>query len=302
MKMEATVLTPTFNPIQNYYASPGAMSEPGEYLHQLQELPRDLNALVPALQSLLIHVFWAERYGVILTEDRRAEVQIRAVRPKLARLLELDPRALNEPRPLEKRLVGNCRDFSLLLAAMLKVHGVPARARCGFGTYFMPGHYEDHWMTEYWQADGTAPDGGRWVQVDAQLDDFQKEILGITFDSLDMPVGQFVLAGEAWQMCWQGKANPDDFGIFEYHGWDFIKGNVLRDLLSLNKIELLPWDDWGIVTAPVESFTQEQMDLIDQVAALCLGGNAAFEAVLEMYHNNPSFHVPQEWVETAAPV
>jgi hypothetical protein len=46
---------------------------------------------------------------------------------------------------LAKRLVGNCRDFSTMLCAMLRHQGVPARARCGFGAYFLPNHYEDHW-------------------------------------------------------------------------------------------------------------------------------------------------------------
>lgn len=281
--------------ILSYYAHPGVMSDAGEYAPLLRELPRDAPTLVSILQGLATHIFWAQRYGVNHSEERQAEVQIRTVTRKLARLLEMDPRPLAEPRELEQRLVCNCRDFSLLLAAMLKAHGVPARARCGFGTYFMPNHYEDHWMVEYWKEDPALADGGRWVQVDAQLDALQQEVLGIQFSPLDMPPGQFVLAGEAWQMCRAGKANPDDFGIFEYHGWDFIKGNVLRDLLALNRIEVLPWDCWGMMEVDVADFTPEQMELMDRVAALTLGGNEAFEEVRAIYEANPIFHIPQDW-------
>ncbi len=145
-------------------------------------------------------------------------------------------------------------------------------------------------MTEYWRADEA-----RWVQVDAQLDELQRQVLGIQFDPLDMPAGQFVLAGAAWQMCRRGEANPDDFGIFEWKGWDFIKGNVLRDLLSLNKIEVLPWDFWGLNMTSVAEFTGEQMDLLDRTAALCLAGNDAFGEVRAIYETNESFHIPAEW-------
>ncbi len=147
-------------------------------------------------------------------------------------------------------------------------------------------------MTEYWH-----PAEERWVQVDAQLDYLQQKVLGISFNPLDMPHGQFVLAGEAWQMCRQGKAAPDHFGIFEWHGWDFIKGNVLRDLLSLNKVEVLPWDFWGLNTVPVAEFTPAQMDLVDRAAALSLAGNEAFGEVRALYEANECFHIPQGWVK-----
>lgn len=236
-------------------------------------------ALVQSLQGLVLHVFWAERYGVKLSEERQSEVQIRPVAPKLARLFGLDP------RPPELRLVGNCRDFALLLSAFLKVHGIPARARCGFGAYFTPGHFEDHWMTEYWSREAE-----RWVQVDPQLDELQKQVLGIFFDPLDLPPGQFVLAGEAWQMCRAGKANPEHFGIFQWHGWDFIRGNVMRDFLALNKVVVLPWDSWSATEIPVAEFTPAQMEQVDKIAALTLAGNGAFDEIRALYEENPVFH------------
>jgi hypothetical protein len=283
--------------ILSYYTSTGPMTGTGAYALLLSALPDEIHDLTRTLQGLALHIFWAERYGVNLPDERKAEVQLRPVIAKINRLLALDSRPLTQPRDPELRLVCNCRDFSLLLAAVLKEKGVPARARCGFGTYFLPGHFEDHWMTEYWQDDADLPGGGRWVQVDAQLDDLQKDVLNISFDTLDMPPGQFVLAGEAWQMCRAGKANPDDFGIFEWHGWDFIKGNVLRDFLALNNIEVLPWDSWGLTEAAVEDFTEEQFALMDRIAALTLAGNECFDEMRLLYESNPIFHIPADWAE-----
>jgi hypothetical protein len=70
-------------------------------------------------------------------------VQLRPVAQKLARIVDLDPRPLTEARPPGKRLVGNCRDFSVMLTAILRRQGVPARARCGFGRYFIPSGQAD---------------------------------------------------------------------------------------------------------------------------------------------------------------
>jgi hypothetical protein len=200
----------------DYYASPGLTTDPKEYVSLFEGLPIAIPELVRLVQGLLIHIFWAERYGVTLSEERKQEVNIRSVSQKLKRIQALDEAPLTAERPLEKKLVGNCRDFSTLLCAMLRHQGVPARARCGFATYFLPDHYEDHWVCEYWKVDEQ-----RWLMVDAQLDPLQREALEIEFDPLDMPPGQFVTGGRAWQMCRAGEADPDRFGIFDWHGiWD----------------------------------------------------------------------------------
>jgi len=279
-----------------YYARPGVMTGVGEYSSSLQALSDDLPSLVEVVQGLMVHVFWAERYGLKLSDDRQAEVQIRPVVGKLERIFELDPHPLNEPRSLERRLVGNCRDHSVLLAAMLQSNNIPARARCGFGTYFTPGRYEDHWMVEYWQPNLSTASGGRWVKVDAQLDALQREVLSITFDPLDMPTGAFITGGQAWLMCRRAEANPDDFGIFEYKGWDFVKNNLLLDLQALNKVELLPWDVCGLAAVPYTDLIPAQFDLLDGIARLTLAGNGSFEALRSIYETNEALHAPADWL------
>jgi hypothetical protein len=269
-----------------YYAAPGRMTDPGAHAALFDGLPCDLPGLVEVVQGLLVHIFWAERYGLSLPEERQQEVQIRPVDRKLTRLLELDTRPLTAARPLENKLVGNCRDFSVTLCAMLRHRGVPARARCGFGTYFLPDHYEDHWVVEYWDAARR-----RWVMVDAQLDAFQRQALGIDFDPLDMPPGRFVTGGQAWQMCRAGQADPDKFGIFQWHGLRFVRGDLVRDFLSLNKVEILPWDGgWGFLAYDGDL----EEEIMDRAAALCLAGNEAFSEVRATYETDSRWHMPPE--------
>ncbi len=86
--------------------------------------------------------------------------------------------------------------------------------------------------------------------VDAQLDQLQQDQLHITFDPLDVPPDQFVIAGRGWQLIRSGEVAPELFGIFDWRGQWFAQDNLVRDFLALNKIELLPWDGWGLMAGP----------------------------------------------------
>ncbi|HET9912435.1 MAG TPA: transglutaminase domain-containing protein, partial [Anaerolineales bacterium] len=117
------------------FAQYGKITNPGSQADLYTDLPADIPALVQVIQGLMVHVFWAERYGLILSEERKGEVQLRTMDRRLARTLELDSSPLTTPRTNEKKIVGNCRDFSTTLASMLQSKGIPARPRCGFGAY-----------------------------------------------------------------------------------------------------------------------------------------------------------------------
>jgi hypothetical protein len=272
------------------FATPGIMTDPGEYGYLFDGLPREPDALCGVVQGLLLHVFWAERLGATLTEARRQEVGIRTVSAKLARLQALCDEALAVARPLDARLVGNCRDFSLLLCAMLRHQGIPARARCGFGAYFEPDRYEDHWVCEVWNAQQE-----RWVLVDAQLDTFQQEALELAFNPLDVPRDQFLVAGLAWQLCRAGQADPDRFGIFDMHGLWFVRGNLVRDFLALNKIEILPWDGWGLISAEDEALSADDLALLDRIASLTLAGDEAWPEICTLYRQDDRLRMPDDW-------
>jgi len=271
----------TLNSTLTYYTQHGRMSDPGTYVSLYENLPTSISELVKLVQGITIHVFWAERYGLKIPPDRMDELQLRSVERRLARTIELDPRSFNEPRSIDKKLLGNCRDHSLLLASLLRHQGVPARARCGFGAYFMPNHFEDHWVTEYWNLELS-----RWIFVDAQLDELQCNVMKIPFDTLDVPRDQFIVGGKAWQMCRSGEQEPDKFGIFDMHGLGFVRGNLVRDVASLNKMELLPWDCWGVILNE-QLDNPDDLGALDEIAALTAGDVPEFEAVRSQYKSDP---------------
>jgi hypothetical protein len=194
-----------------FYATPGRLTTLAADT-ELAPAPAGIAEVARIVQGVLLHDAWAARYGVDLTPAQRAEVELRTADAMVRRIRELDPAPLDEARPPERRLIGNCRSFSVLTCALLRQRGVPARARCGFGTYFEPGRFVAHWLVDHWD------ERAGWRRSDIQLDALQCGVLQLDFDPLDVPHGRYLSAGEAWQLCRAGQAKPEQFGIFEWWG------------------------------------------------------------------------------------
>jgi hypothetical protein len=264
----------------------------------LQGLQNTVPGIVESVQNTLLHVFWAERYGERLTEERAEQVNIRSAADMLRMAYTLKPESLNEKRLLSERVVGNCRDFTVLSVALMRSVGIPARARCGFGAYFstpeMKLRYIDHWVAEYWNKSM-----GCWVKVDAQLDGFQQDALKIDFDPYDVPHDRFITGGAAWRMCREEGADPESFGIFEMSGLGFIRGNMIRDLAALGKMPLLPWDCWGIILDDEVN----DLEILDRVADVTGPGTERYDEITELC-NHPRLGVPEvlvSWMGGAEP-
>jgi transglutaminase superfamily protein len=242
------------------YRTPVAMSDAGRQARLFDGLPHDVGGLAQVVQGLMVHEHIAPAYGLTLSPEQHAQAHLRSVEKILETIAEQDRKPLPVARPAGERVVGVCRHFTLLHVAMLRAQGVAARARCGFGAYFVEKMFIDHWVTEYWNEAQK-----RWVLVDAQLDGRQRELFKIGFDPLDVPRDQFLVAGQAWELCRAGKADPDSFAILDMHGRWLIAGNVIRDVAALNNHEMLPWDVWG---AMARNDAELDLPLIDRLAEL----------------------------------
>lgn len=223
-------------------------------------LPRDVAGLATVVQGLLLHEHIADTYGVTLRPEQHAEAHMRSVADMLTAIAARTPAPLTVARPPAERQVGVCRHFALMLAEMLRAQGLDARARCGFGAYFEPGKFYDHWVTEYWNTGEQ-----RRILVDAQMDAHQRALFKVGFDPLDVPRDQFLVAGLAWNLCRDGSEDPRNFRILDMSGWWFIASNVIRDVAALNGRAMLPWDVWGAMT-PEDS--KVDFAFIDHLAAL----------------------------------
>jgi hypothetical protein len=297
-------VTPASESELAFYASPAPMTDLAEHEDLLAGLPNEVDALCEVVQGVLIHPFLTHLYDVEASPQRHLEeTQLRSADQMLAWLRAAHDRPLIEPRPPAERLLGNCRHHSTLLCALLRHRGVPARARCGFAGYFLAGHYEDHWVCEVWR-----PESEQWGLVDAQLDPVQREKLGISIDPQNATREEFVVGGQAWLRCCSGSADPATFGlsVIRESGLAFVCGNLVRDVAALNKLELLPWDVWGLLEHglgegnPFER-TPEQffaaVDAADRAAldefAEWTAGDVNFDRVRQAYAADPRWRVPR---------
>jgi hypothetical protein len=264
----------THDEVLAYYSEPGVFTTAGAFADQVEALPDDIGAIAHAVQMLLVHRWWAPIYNVDLTPEREKENGLHGTEAMLAKAMQLDPAPIGALRLPDKRVVGICRHFSTMMAAFLKRKGIPARARCGFAAYFEPGRHVDHWVTEYWNAAES-----RWVLVDAQLDSLQREAVKADFDPLDVPRDRFLVAGDVWQQYRAGKIAGEVCGIADMWGAWYIVGNHALDIASLQKVELLPWEPFGMLgitreTPSTAEAAREQETLVDRTAALTVMADA----------------------------
>jgi hypothetical protein len=276
--------------ILDFYRRPGAMTSGGKHAAALAKLRDDIAELVRIVQGLVVHEYAASPfYGFAIPERRRDESHIRAADEMLDRILALE-QPLAIPRPVEKRLVGVCHHFVVLLVSMLRAKGVPARARYGFGAYFNPGYFEDHSIVEYWNTSQS-----RWVLADPQFDEIWRKKLQINHDILDVPRDRFLTAGEAWTKCRAGEADPSRFGIFKggMRGIWFVAGVLIRDLAALNKMEMLQWDVWGDMPRPDEpKLSDDRLAFFDRLAALSRDPDASLGELRQIYQDDERLRVP----------
>ena len=91
-----------------------------------------------------------------------------------------------------------------------------------------------------------------------------------------------------WQMCRTWRRRPRRIRPHPYppEGLWFVAGNILRDLASLNKMEMLPWDVGERWRWATRRSTDEKKALLDRVAALTLAGDDAFAAMRAAYESD----------------
>jgi hypothetical protein len=211
--------------IRSYFAQPGPTTELGAYADLVSELPSSPEELARVVRGLVIHEGLVAPAGLDLPPDRFTDRERVGAASIVQRVLDLDPSPLISARQPGDRMVGYCYHFAVLHCALLRAKGVPSRARCGFAAYLRDGAWIDHWVVEFWDGDG-------WVLIDP---DSARD--GLSSDD-------FRHAGSAWQLCRAGVEDPSRHGNYEFWGWDELRGSLVADIGSLNRVEVGDWEPW----------------------------------------------------------
>lgn len=266
----------------DFYAAPGRHTD----ISRLGVDAATIETAVEIVQGVLVYDLVAtDLYGVDLSPEQAGTVHERDAATILDVARRIDGRPLDVPRQPAARVGGRCNTYTLLTVALLRAAGIPARSRCGFASYFAPGYYEDHWVAEYWNASEH-----RWVMVDAQLDAVWRQMFGMDPEARVVAVGpeQFLTGGHAWRAWRAGELDADRCGLTSIpeHGAFWIAGNLRLDLAALNKVEMLPWDVWGLHWKPSEQPTEEMLTTFDAVAELTVDPDSHLDEIRYRYESD----------------
>lgn len=276
------------------YASQSRVTNPGRFTSRVKEVPGSLTEMRTAARQLVFHYRAGGDYAANGVEPERVtEIDTRYAEDMLARIFELSGRPLTAERVPRERVLGCCRDFTVLFLAIARAHGVPARARVGFATYFVPGFFIDHVVAEVFDSARQ-----RWRLVDAELaDDHLDAPNGRRVDPEDLTPAQFVTGPAAWLACRSGRADPERYlvdpglDIPATRGWPYVRHNLVHDLAALARHEMVLWDNWGW-TGPDANLAPEQLAVLDELAAATSGSATA--AQIETFYARDGLRVPAQ--------
>ncbi len=253
------------------YEQQSRFTDPGQFQSLFSELPEAPLELSELTRGLMLHHLDIASQHKLIPLGRLAELDLRYVARMIEKILKLNNTPLSQPRSLQTKLIGSCRDFSLLFCSMLRHKKIPARLRYGFSTFHIPGFHHDQVLLEYWDKNKKS-----WCLTDARMDSefIEKYKLPSDFCPHDIPYTAFFTAAEAWNLCRAGTKNAQQFGTGikkRVAGWWYIRNKLIQDLAALNKMELLSWDCWGfMLSGESDDFMQDanQVALMDSIAAL----------------------------------
>jgi Transglutaminase-like superfamily len=266
------------------------ITDPGPHARRLEHLPADPKALMVIVAGIFAHYTRdIEGTDYRLPPERLAEVDDRFVRRMLDRIVAMDPRPIEEGRPLPLRCIGICRDAGVLLCSLMRAVGIPARVRYGLVHEMNDPRRPlvDHVLVEYW-CDGE----GRWKLCDRLHPVLRDQMPAILDDLTDVPADEFITGGQAWLMAHEGTRMR--FRLSGYHldadrGWWRSRNLFLCDLASLCGCEPQLWDAWGYIRRNVDYAPtgRLQFERLDRLAQLDPRDPAQWAELRRLYR---SFH------------
>ncbi len=192
------------------------------------------------------------------------------------------------PKPVEQKLVVSCRHVALLMAAILKAKGIPARVRAGHAPYFDYARKHqmsvDHWVNEYWSEREQ-----RWVMIDVDGSfSLEKDI-----NPYDLPAGTFDLPGQAWLKVRRGEINPKYFwNAAPKRGQIVLLWSLFYDFHSLMNAEII-YIHGPRLCAPkaFKNATASELQELDHLASLLIDSDFNFSTLQQIWQNTKDFRL-----------
>lgn len=271
-----------------FYSKLGPLTDPQEYYFFIEQQPDNVEQICESISSLILNDFLYSIHCLQIPDLCSDDVNLRSIKEKLT---EINQRIqCNEfIKENDSCSLGNCRDISLTLCAILRHKGIPARLRSGFATFFNPIKKFDHWICEYWNAEKY-----NWDRIDGWMyqikkyidklpDEYAKSFSYLGLNPLYLDSKFFITGAEAWEKCRNGEDEFKNYGTYQIglEGEWFVRDNMIRDLFCLIKTEPLPWDCWGIMGKQNQTIDETEYMLLDKIASVLSSGNVPLKTLLE---------------------
>ncbi len=286
--------------ILEHYRKTGTFTYAGAYGDYFRSLPDDVSELGRLICGQVIHRVTLQEgnanananliYGDMNRYPwyrMRCEDDVLLTAPALvSELFRLDARGFVKDRKVEHKIVVTCRYVSVLMSAILKAKGVPARCRAGFAPYFQEGVSMDHWINQYYSREEE-----RWITFDA--DGFYEEG-GMPLSQYDMPTDSFDWAAEAYLAVRSGETDGNRY-LFADSQKTRALGAVIRYLLydfhALMNHELTYSFLPAYLDGRIGNLSQGELQELDGLAKRLLEPDRYFDELYDIWQRERKFRI-----------
>lgn len=286
--------------ILEHYKKTGTYTYAGPYGDYFRSLPDEISVLGRLVCSQVIHRVTLKEGNTNANETllygdmncypwhrMRCEDDVFLTAPALtAELFRLDERGFVKDRRVEDKLVVTCRYVSVLMSAILKAKGIPARSRAGFAPYFKEGVSMDHWINQYY-----SKEENRWITFDA--DGFYEEG-GMPLSQYDIPFERFDWTAKAYLDVRRGKKSGKQYLYADGVGTCGIPALVrylIYDFHALMNNELTYSFLPDYLDERLDKLTEDELQELDNLAELLLKPDRHFEMLCKIWEQERKYRI-----------
>lgn len=277
--------------ILDFYRTHSPYTNPGKYSYLFDPLPSDKAALREVIAGIRIN-FISDQVvlGYKAAPERLNELEARTMEKMLEGIMVMCDKDLFFGRPVEKRLVGTCRDAALFMCAILRHKNIPARIRYGLAPSQLSYTQMiiDHSLCEYWDEDRS-----KWIPVETEITqkhlDTHHNKLNVNLEELQYPI--FEHAGSA--IAEMLKGNWSRYLFLDQGLW-YYRNIYFRDIAFLNKEEVNIWDHWGMMLEEPKEISERTLSILKELSE---GEQCSIEftkKAREIYQREKGLQVPQK--------
>lgn len=288
--------------ILDHYLAFSTYTNPGCYKDKLAvDLPNDVKEIGTLVRKNIVHRTVLAAGNTVTNVDLRFgditkmpwyrqpedDVLVTAS-AMLAELYRRDQRGFVPDRAIENKPILTCRFVAILMAAILKSKGIPARVRSGNAAYFDMGTLgnvsADHWINQYWNEQEN-----RWIKIDVDGSWELKD----KFDPYNMPEGKFDFPADAWLNIRSGKIDPKHFyNAKPEWGTIVVLWSLFYDFHCLmnNEIIYTHMPIYGSYEK-FKNLTPAELEKIDNLASLMQNPDDNFDALTKIWETEKDFRL-----------